>query len=821
MQFHKKLLLGAVMSAAATLAYADDQVTIIHIGDIHGHLAPRPDLRSNSDGHMVGGLARMATEIKQIQKNNGGAGNTLVINTGDTIQGSGEALYTRGQALVDVIDMFGVDAYTPGNWDFVYGPDRFKELFVNKASPVSKERKEEKHKLQTSTNRWGAVAANLYATSTDPSAPRDVTLLGTAEDVNVSQAEYDAYADWYLANGQRILPPYSVKTVNGVKIGILGCTTSRGPQVVGRWVTNGLEFTDCSREAPKFAEELRTLHRVQLVVLISEIEIGRNIQLIQNKITKPEQHIDLILNSDMHEETLEPIEVTDGVGNKTWIIEEGQDGSMIGEVTFSVDDGQVMGRTFTPHRIDDRIKENKAVAKKVAKVSYPFTTAGFNASIKCDKNSPYWNSFTQATCLNGPLDAVVGSTNIALHRSNYSHEHMPAAIEGTSHDFIADAIRWWAKSDLATVRGFRYGTHVAPGPITRNDLFHFVPIGPRIGKASRVTANQLRNQIDNSSLAVFSNNPNLPVTPRINYNNAFGTDPLKATTSPGAGLPVKGLAGSPQGWGGGWLFAYSGEGFHFNFDPYYVQLNVTTPVTATSRSRSLMVKMLCKHLPPVEQATANQGSACDVNDGVTRYTSTLNNSTNGQWMPSWTTSYITPKNVYLLNPDGWQFLQGTANQPTTANAAVRPFQAPLFTVAGYWYGQSPDTINNCNNCYPTGTSNIVGDPEAAYLLPVNVGADGNAALDASGNPLYKRDGVGNIIIGSDNKPVVDGNPIDLTMVIEKYLASLGGEVSSVNLPTDRISLVNPLADSSNTLGFPVMQPLCGIIALSSVRATCP
>ncbi len=807
MRLHKNLLLGALLSAAvATPTYADSQVTIIHIGDIHGHLSPRPNLRSNSDGHMVGGLARMATKIKKIQRGKGGAGNTLVINTGDTIQGSGEALYTRGQALVDVVDMLGVDAYTPGNWDFVYGPDRFKELFVDNTNPAI-----------PAAKRWGGIASNLYNTSTNPTAPSDPTAIGSPEDTNVSPAEYNAYADWYVANGKRVLPPYMVKKVNGVKVGILGCTTSRGPQVVGRQVTMGLEFTDCAREVPKFAEELRTVHRVQLVVLISEIEIGRNIQLIQSNITKPEQHIDVILNSDMHEETLRPIEVTDSVGNKTWIIEQGQDGTMIGELTFSVDDKQITGKRFTPHRIDDRIKENPVVARKVARVRHAFTTAGFDASIACNQNSPYWNSFSQSTCLNGPLDKVVGSTTVALHRSNYSHEGMPAVVEGTSHDFIADAIRWWAKSDLSTVRGFRYGTHVAPGPITRNDLFHFVPIGPRVGKVSRVTANQIRNQIDNSSLAVFSNNPNTPEILRTPYNNAFGTDPVQSTVSPGAGLPVKGPAGSPRGWGGGWLFAYSGEGFHFNLDPYYVQLNIGTPATTTSRSRSLTVKMLCTHLPPVEQVTA----ACDVTDKVTRYASTLNNDTNGQWMPSWTTNYATPKNVYLLNPDGWQYLQGTPNQPTAANAAAKPFQAPTFTVGGYFFSQSPDTINNCNNCYPTGTSMVVGDPEAAYLLPVNMGVDGKSALDADGNPLYKRDTAGNIIIGVDNKPVVDGVPVDLTVVIEKYLASLGGPVNAMNLPNHRISLLSPLPDLTSTLGFPLMQPLCGTIVVGPVRTTCP
>lgn len=246
------------------------------------------------------------------------------------------------------------------------------------------------------------------------------------------------------------------------------------------------------------------------------------------------------------------------------------------------------------------------------------------------------------------------------------------------------------------MRGFRYGTHVAPGPITRNDLFHFVPIGSRVGKVSRITANQIRNQIDNSSLAVFSNDPNTPVILRTTYNNAYGTDPVLSTVSPGADLPVKGLAGSPQGWGGGWLFAYSGEGFHFNLDPYYVQLNLATPATATSRARLFTVKMQCRHLLPVKQTAI----ACDVNDTVTRYATTLTNGTNGQWMPSWTTNYAVPKNVYLLNPDGWQYLRGTANQPTTANAATRPFQAPTFRWEVIFIARAPTPSTTATTVIP-------------------------------------------------------------------------------------------------------------------------
>ena len=892
MLFRKKLLLGAVLGAvAATSAYADSQVTIIQTGDFHGHLTPRPNLRSNADysGQMVGGLARIKTKIQEIQAGKGGAGNTLVLHTGDTIQGSGEALYTRGQAMVDVVDMLGIDAYAPGNWDYVYGPERFKEFFatsLNPSLPTLPEQAEGRVVAPPFGTRWGGVVSNLYVTSLVPSAPKDPQALGSDQDTNVSQAEYDTYAQWYADHGQRVLPPYSIRYVNGVKIGILGCTTSRGPQVVGKQVTEGLTFTDCAIEAPRFAEELRTKEGVQVVVLLSEIEIGRNIQLVK-KLTAA-QHIDVILNADMHEEVLKPIEVTDAAGNKTWIIEAGQDGTLVGEITLTVQAGQVIGMNHVPHRIDDRIVEDVAVAAKVAQVRGPFTTA-FDATIPCDLNSPYWNTFTEATCLTGSLNDVVGTTDVALHRSNYSHQNMPAVIEGSSHDFVADAIRWWAQSDLATVRGFRYGTHIAPGPITRNDLFHIVPIGPRIAKVSRISANQLRNQIDNSSKSVFSTNPNTAAIPLPRYNNAaYAVGGANQNVSPGAGLPIRGLAGSPEGWGGGWLFAYSGNGgISFDFAPYY-ETNVIyntdntlslTPPSNTSRARSLKVNLLCKDLPPAQIAL----STCNVADLVTRIATTITTSADGVYTGSWKANYTNGQvkslysaslgytnnsrsdslatstttactkvtsatgvvtytantcgyTPYLLNPDGWQFLNGTPNQPNTKFTVNQHFKAGLFTVAGYWYAKSPNSINNCNNCYPTGKNTVIGHPDAAYLLPVNANADGTAALDSNGNPIYVRDSLTNVVIMENGKPKIEGAPVDLTVIIEKYLASLVtpnstlGTVNSTNLPLNRIGLVNndgtgPISlpdTTTSTLGFPTMQPLCGTIGKTAATTlNCP
>lgn len=236
--------------------------------------------------------------------------------------------------------------------------------------------------------------------------------------------------------------------------------------------------------------------------------------------------------------------------------------------------------------------------------------------------------------------------------------------------------------------------------------------------------------------------------------------------------------------------------------------------------------MLCKDLPPAEIAS----KGCNVTDVWTRYETTITRADDGVYTDSWKAFYAagTVYTPYLLNPDGWQYLQGTPNQPNTTLTVNQHFKAGLFTVAGYWYAQSPNTINNCNNCYPTGKTTVIGHPDAAYLLPVNVDANGNAVLDAAGNPKYVRDALNNVV-SENGKPKIGGDPIDLPAIIEKYLASLG-PVNSTNLALNRIGLVNndgspmtsSLPNSTATLGFPVMQPLCGTIGKTAATTViCP
>ena len=470
---HAAVLTAALMPAAVMAG--NGEVTLIHTGDIHGHMVPRANVRSDSNGRMEGGLARMYTEIQKIRKDN--EGRTLTINTGDTVQGSGEALFSRGQVMIDVLNMFNFDAHAPGNWDFLYGTNRFEETFkgINGTAPLA---------------NWNAIASNLYYTN-----QFDNTAICGRSDANGNKYK-------------RVLPAYRVKNVGKLKIGILGFTTARAIAAVGTSVTAGYQFTDGQTEVPCYIDVLRNQEHVDLVVMISELEMARDIALAEAY-----PGIDVILNADMHERTIEPIVASTG----TIIVEEGQDGTMVGELKLEVSRGKVTEWEWKAHIITDRIREDRVIAAKVAQVRKPYLAGNFIAGQQVTIGG-------NTTTLMRPVDEIIAYSNVDLHRSNFMDEDLPGVVEGSSHDLIADAMRWAAGADTAAIRGFRYGTHIpAGGVITMEDIYHYIPVAAKLGRSPKACGADLKFQIEQSSLGTFSPDP--------------------------------------TAWAGGWMFGYSNVSF--------------------------------------------------------------------------------------------------------------------------------------------------------------------------------------------------------------------------------------------------------------------
>lgn len=180
-------------------------IVILHINDTHGQLLP--------DENGNGGLARVATLIKEIRKNN--EGRTIVMHAGDEFsRGDNLTTFYSGQVNMLAMQSIGFDVFIPGNGDFYFG---LKNL-IN----------------QTSLVNLPTILANVY----------------------------------YKDNGKRIFEPYIIKEIAGIKLAILGLGFIRTEHPSG-WL---LELRDPIQTAKQFIPKLRK--ECDLIIALTHIGLG-------------------------------------------------------------------------------------------------------------------------------------------------------------------------------------------------------------------------------------------------------------------------------------------------------------------------------------------------------------------------------------------------------------------------------------------------------------------------------------------------------------------------------------------------------------------
>ena len=239
----------------------------------------------------VGGFAHLKTLVDR-QRQEVGDGNSILLDGGDTWQGSATALWTRGQDMVDACNLLGVDVMT-GHWEFTY---RDEEVLQN-------------------IERFNGEFV--------------------AQNVRVSEdALFDGAATFDEDTGHAFRP-YTIKIVGGRRVAIIGQAFPYTPIANPSYLIPDWSFGIRDGELQELVERIRGTERPDAVVVLSHNGMDVDIKMASRV-----RGVDVIFGGHTHDGVPEPL-LINNPGGKTLVTNAGSNGKFLAVLDLDIGEGKV------------------------------------------------------------------------------------------------------------------------------------------------------------------------------------------------------------------------------------------------------------------------------------------------------------------------------------------------------------------------------------------------------------------------------------------------------------------------------------------------
>jgi sulfur-oxidizing protein SoxB len=372
----------------------------------------------------TGGFGQIKTVLESLRDSAGGVQNTLTLDGGDTWQGSGTSLWTRGADMVEACNMLGVDVMV-GHWEFTYKEaETLKNIGFFKGDFLG----------QNVRIMEDALMGDDYITMTE---------------------KFDGNG---LYNEDDALPfkPYVIKNVGGHRIAVIGQafprTSNANPQ---KYFFPDWSFGLREDEMSELVTDIRANEKPDAVIVISHNGMDVDIKMASRVVG-----IDAIFGGHTHDGMPKPIEVKNA-GGITVVTNAGCSGKYIGVMDLDIKGHKVVGYNYKMLPIlTDFIKPDATMVSFINKMR----------NTKYDKNVVEARSSTMS---NNPsrvgktydeiLTEKLCSTNQTLYRRGN--------FMGTWDQVLVNSLRAEHDADFAMSAGVRWGTSVPAGDdVTMEDL---------------------------------------------------------------------------------------------------------------------------------------------------------------------------------------------------------------------------------------------------------------------------------------------------------------------------------------------------------------
>ncbi len=310
----------------------------------------------------VGGYAHLATLVRRVRASRPHA---LLLDGGDSWQGSATALWTKGADMIGAQKLLGIDLMT-GHWEFTYGAERVQRAVDAELAPIE------------------FVAQNVKTTDfEDP-----------------------------------VFKPYSLRSVNGVAVAVIGQAFPYTPIANPRYLIPDWSFGIQEPRLQGLVDEVRA-KGAKLVVLLSHNGMGVDLKLASRV-----RGLDVILGGHTHDGIPAPVVV-----GKTLVTNAGSNGKFLALLDLQVSGGGVTGYR---HRLlpvfSGLLPADDAMAAHIGEVRRPY-----------EKKL---------------AEKLAVTEGLLYRRGNFN---------GTWDELILDALLQVKDAEIAFSPGFRWGTTLLPG----------------------------------------------------------------------------------------------------------------------------------------------------------------------------------------------------------------------------------------------------------------------------------------------------------------------------------------------------------------------
>ena len=245
----------------------------------------------------VGGFAHLSTLVKSLRASAGGNDNSLLLDGGDTWQGSATAYWSRGKDMVQAANLLGVDVMT-GHWEFTYQDE---EVYSN-----------------VDDFNGEFLAQNIKLTE-------------------------DALFEGKRAHDEdtgHVFKPYTIKEINGHRVAIIGQAFPYTPVANPKRFIPDWTFGIKNQELQELVDEIKESEKPAVIVVLSHN--GMDVDL---KLAVVVTGIDFILGGHTHDGVPIPVTVKNS-GGKTVVTNAGSNGKFIGVLDLNLNNGKLKGYEY-------------------------------------------------------------------------------------------------------------------------------------------------------------------------------------------------------------------------------------------------------------------------------------------------------------------------------------------------------------------------------------------------------------------------------------------------------------------------------------------